>query len=301
MIIRLRRLRPSLLHAYLLRGNFYGAIAARAARVPAVVTSKRGLHRPAGAAERIAVAVANRFSDAILGNSPAVLDFYHRVESVPMERMVMIPSGIDTDRFSTANSTIENNLRRELGIDERPVVGAVTTFKEKKGFRTLFESFARVRRTVPGALLVVAGESALEGESARLAAELDITASLRLLGRRSDMPEILGAFDVFVLPSESEGMSNALLEAMAMGLPCVATAVGGNPTVIEDGISGFLVAPGDASGMAIQVRALFDDEARRKNVGSAARLRVVSKFSALSMVSQFEALYTRLCGQGGAQ
>jgi glycosyltransferase involved in cell wall biosynthesis len=287
----LRRSRPAVVHGYLLRANFYGALAARAAGVPVVVTSKRGLHRPSGRAERFAVAVSNRLSDAMTGNSPAVLDFTREVEPAVKEPMQMIPSGIDTDLFDPHTA---GDSRAEIGLGARPVVGTAITWRPRKGFRMLFEAFARILRAHPDARLVIAGEGEWAPDPAVLADSLGIRDAVVLLGKRTDMPRVLGTLDVFVLPSESEGMSNALLEAMAMARPCVATAVGGNPHVIGEGGSGFLVEYPDAPALAERVNALLADGALRTRVGAAARERVMGAFSARSMVRQMESLYDRL-------
>ena len=108
------------------------------------------------------------------------------------------------------------------------------------------------------------------------------------------MPQVLSTFDVFILPSESEGMSNALLEAMAMELPSVATAVGGNTTVIEDGVSGLLVDSGDSKAMAGRVIDLLADSEQARRIGRAGRRRVLDHYSAASMARQMEKLYDGL-------
>ena len=234
MVAALRRIRPAVVHAYLLRGNFFAALAARLARVAVVVTSKRGLHEPRGVAERFAVALSNRLSDVITGNAPAVLDFTRAIEPAANRPLEMIPSGIDTDRFDPAAT---RSLRDELGLGDAPVVGTAITWRPRKGFRMLFEAFATVRAALPAARLLVAGEAEWADDPGALADELGIRDAVALLGRRSDMPRVLATIDVFVLPSESEGMSNALLEAMAMARPSVATSVGGNSLVIVDGRS----------------------------------------------------------------
>jgi len=292
MVSALRRARPAVVHGYLLRGNFYGALAGRAAGVPVIVTSKRGLHRPTGRAERFAVAVSNRLSDMITGNSPAVLDFTRDVESRVKEPMEMIPSGIDTDLFDPRQA---GDLRVDLRLGTDPVVGTAITWRPRKGFRLLLEAFARVRADHPNARLLIAGEAEWAAEPQALADRLGIRDAVVLLGKRTDMPRVLGTLDVFVLPSESEGMSNALLEAMAMARPCVATAVGGNPHVVgEDGTNGFLVGYPDSAALAERVGALLADPALGARVGAAARERVVAGFSARSMVRQMENLYDRL-------
>jgi len=297
---RMRRalgaLRPSVVHGYLLRGNFYGALTARLARVPVVVTSKRGLHAPAGAAERFAVRASNAMSATITGNSPAVLDFTRAEEGPVSTPMEMIPSGIDIARFDPACS---EGLRRELGLGDEPVFGTAITWRPRKGFRMLFEAFAEIRRQLPRARLLIAGVDSWSGDPEALARELGLVDAITLLGRRDDMPAVLATLDVFVLPSESEGMSNAILEAMAMGLPVVATAVGGNPVVLDEGVSGHLVDYPDSAALAERVAALLGDPGRRAEMGKAARARVVADYSAASMVRQIEDLYARLLASRG--
>jgi glycosyltransferase involved in cell wall biosynthesis len=291
----LKVLGPSIVHGYLLRGNFFAAVAGRAAGVPVVVTSKRGLHAPAGGAERFAVAVSNRLSDVVTGNSPAVLEFTREAEHAPSLPMEMIPSGIDTARFDPA---VARSLRDELGLGNAPVVGTAITFRPRKGFGLLFEAFAVVRRRIPDARLLIAGVDAYEPAPEALARELGILDAITLLGRRSDMPDVLPVFDVFVLPSQSEGMSNAILEAMAMRVPVVATAVGGAPLVIDEGRTGFLVDYPDSATLAERLCRLLPDPELRSRIGAAARETVLKRYSATVMVRAMEGLYDRLLARG---
>jgi L-malate glycosyltransferase len=292
----MRELDPVVVHGYLLRGNFYGALAGRLAGVPAVVTSKRGLHEPAGLAETLAVQLSNRLSHAVTGNSLEVLEFTRRVEGDFRAPMTMIPSGIDTDRFDPdrIGGWPRGSLREALGIGKSPVVGTAITFRPRKGFRMLFEAMAEIRRRIPDAHLVIAGADEMSSEARALAESLDLVRSVHLLGRRSDMPEVLSALDVFVLPSQSEGMSNAILEAMALRLPVVATDVGGAREQIEEGRSGFLVRYPDSAALADRVSRLLEDPTLREQVGGAARDRVALRYSAAGMVRQIEDLYATL-------
>lgn len=296
MVQALREIRPGVVHGYLLRGNFYGALAGRIARVPVVVTSKRGLHEPAGVAEKISVKVSGHLSDTVTGNSPQVLEFTRQVEGPPKKPMAMIPSGIDTARFDpeAVGAGVGKALRAALGIGDAPVVGTAITFRPRKGFRMLFEAMAELRRSVPDARVLIAGADEMPPEPAELARSLGLGGAIHLLGKRSDMPEVLSAFDLFALPSQSEGMSNAILEAMAMKLPVVVTAVGGAPLVVEEGRSGFLVDYPDSGAMADRIARLFADDALRVKVGEAARDRVVAAFSSAGMVRQMEDLYGTL-------
>ncbi len=296
MVRAMRELRPAVVHGYLLRGNFYGAVAGRLAGVPAVVTSKRGLHEPAGLAETVSVQISNRLSHAITGNSLEVLEFTKRVEGSFPAPMSMIPSGIDTDRFDPrrVGGWPRGSLREALGIGKSPVVGTAITFRPRKGFRMLFEAMAEIRVRLPDAQLLIAGADEMSPEARSLAENLGLVRAIHLLGRRSDMPEVLSALDVFVLPSESEGMSNAILEAMAMRLPVVATDVGGAREQMEEGRSGFLVGYPDSRALADKVTRLLEDPALRERVGAAARERVVELYSAAGMVGQIEDLYATL-------
>jgi glycosyltransferase involved in cell wall biosynthesis len=296
MVRAMRELRPVVVHGYLLRGNFYGAVAGRLAGVPAVVTSKRGLHEPAGVAETVSVRVSNRLSHAVTGNSLEVLEFTRRVEGSFPAPMTMIPSGIDTDRFDPrrVGGWPRGTLREALGLGKAPVVGTAITFRPRKGFRMLFEAMAEIRRRVPDARLVIAGADEMSPEARDLAASLDLLRSVHVIGRRGDMPEVLSALDVFVLPSESEGMSNAILEAMAMRLPVVATDVGGAREQLEEGRSGYLVSYPDSAALATKVTRLLEDPALRESVGAAARERVTRRYSAAGMVRQIEDLYASL-------
>ena len=149
------------------------------------------------------------------------------------------------------------------------------------------------------ATVVVVGDGPLREELAREAARLGIAPHVQLLGDLADVRFALEALDVFVLPSRTEGMSNALLEAMAMGLPVVATAVGGTPEVIGDGQTGLLVATDDPSAIAAAITRLLDDPATAARLGAAARQTVEEKFGAKSMVRQLEAVYAAVASSDG--
>lgn len=294
MVRFLRRRKVDIVHGYLLRGNFYGAVAATVGRVPVVITSKRGLHVPVGIFERGAVAVSNRLSTVITGNSPAVIDFTRKTENPGRGALEMIPSGIDPERFRPRR---EQSLREELGLVGRPVLGTAITFRPRKGYAMLFRVFARLRERVPELVLAIAGVEHHSEASAALAKRLGIGDAVVLLGKRSDMPAVHNCFDVFVLPSESEGMSNAVLEAMSSGVPIVATRTGGNALVTGDGAAGYIVDYEDDLAMAERIEALFADDELRAKLGAEGRRRVLASYSSRAMVASMESLYQRLIGR----
>ena len=289
----MRRERIDIVHNYLLRANVVGTLAARAARVPLVLTSKRGCHERRGL-ELIGARLSNRLADCVTANANAVRAFVHDNEGCPLEKMVVIPSGIDTDRFAPLPA---GDYKTRLGLPpDAPVIGAVTRMRVRKGVEEFLRAVAVVRRQRPALRAVVAGEVELDDELRALVEANGLRDHLHLLGRRSDMPEVLSAFDVFTLSSHDEGMSNAILEAMAMQRPVVATDVGGTGEVVQDGRTGFLVPARDPDALAAALERVLEQPVRAREMGARGRDVVVEGFSARAMVRQMEALYLRLFG-----
>ena len=162
--------------------------------------------------------------------------------------------------------------RDRLGVaDGEPVVGTVGNLTAKKDHATMLRAAAQVVPSRPELRLVLVGAGPLEGDLRRLARQLGIDERVAMLGSRDDVAELLAGFDAFVLSSRHEGLPIALLEAMAAGVACVATRVGGVPEVITDGVDGLLVEAGDPSALALAVARLLDDEELRVALGEQAR------------------------------
>jgi glycosyltransferase involved in cell wall biosynthesis len=287
----MRRERVDIVHNYLLRANVVGTVAARAARVPIVLTSKRGCHERQGL-ELAGARLSNWLADCVTTNAQAVRSFVHDNERCPLEKMVVIPSGIDTDRFAPLPPA---DFKARLGLpSDRPVVGIVTRMRVRKGVEEFLRAMAIVREQFPTACAVVVGEVALDDTLRPLVRELGLGPHLHLIGPRSDMPYVLSAFDVFVLSSHDEGMSNAILEAMAMQRPVVATDVGGTGEVIRDRHSGRLVPAKDPAPLAAAIAEILGSPAAAAVIGTRGRQEVVERFSARTMVREMENLYAHL-------
>jgi len=179
------------------------------------------------------------------------------------------------------------------------VVGVVTRMRVRKGVEEFLNAMITVRRRVPGTQAVIVGEVELDSELEALATTGGLRRDLHLLGRRTDMPEVYAAFDVFVLSSHDEGMSNAILEAMAMGLPVVATDVGGTGEVVRPQETGLLVPPRQPAPLADAISELLATPSRGVVMGVRGRQIVEAQFSARAMVRQMEDLYTTVLGQRG--
>jgi glycosyltransferase involved in cell wall biosynthesis len=295
-LIRLARFmrgaRIDVVHNYLLRANVVGTLAARLAGVPVVLTSKRGCHDRRGL-ELAAARISNRLADCVTANAEAVRAFVHENESCPLDKMVVIPSGTDTDRFAPLPPA---DYKARIGVpSDRPVVGIVTRQRVRKGVEEFLRAMAIVRDRVPAACAVVVGEVSLDAATLDLVRTLGLEGHLYLLGARADMAEVLSAFDLFVLSSHDEGMSNAILEAMAMRKPVVATDVGGTGEVVQAGRTGLLVPPKDPQPLAEAITQVLTAPADTvAAMGERGRAVVVERFSARAMVRQMEDLYAHL-------
>jgi glycosyltransferase involved in cell wall biosynthesis len=294
----LRRERVEVMHNYLLRANIVGTIAARLARVPVVLASKRGCHERRGV-ELAGAKLSNWLADRVTANAEAVRDFVHDNEGCPKDKMVVIPSGVDTDRFQPL---AEADYKPRLGLDpNRPVVGVVTRMRVRKGVEEVLRAMQLLRERFPGTQAANVGEITLDVELQRLVHGSGLGEDLHVLGRRTDMPEVFAAFDMFVLSSHDEGMSNAILEAMSMELPVVATDEGGTGEVVRHQKSGLLVPAKDPLPLADAMIELLSDPSRGRAMGRLGRQIVVDGFSARSMVRQMETLYVSLLRERGVR
>ena len=292
----LARRRPALVHSYLYGRHWIDALLVRLAGVPYVGARRNLAHWREGAVlarERW----RDRHSAAIVANSEAVAAVARR-EGAPPDRLVVIPNGVD---LPPANPGARARARAELGLGpaER-VIGSVGSLKAIKDPVTLLEAFARLTAAGAADRLVLVGAGPLLTELRDRAVALGCGDRLLLAGARVEPEALLAAFDVFALASRAEGFSNALVEAMAAGLPVVATRVGGNLEAVLAGETGELVPPGEVGEMTRALGALLGDPARAARLGTAARLRVAHRYSAAVMADAHAALYNRLLEPTGA-
>ena len=212
-------------------------------------------------------------------------------------RISVIHNGIDVTRFQSAG-TRDGALRAELGFDPLDrVVAVFARLNRLKGIEYFLEAAAQLARRHAGLKFLIVGDSISEEyrkELEAVAARLGLTDRVVFAGFRRDIPALLAEVTVSVLPSLSEGLSNVVLEGMAAGVPVVATSVGGTAEMIDDGRTGLLVPPADASAIARAVGTLLDDPALAARIGAAAKESVTAKFSLDAAVRETERIYERL-------
>lgn len=274
----------------------YASVAGRLARVAGHVYTAHG----AKTAGRRATRRFQRFGlvDDIVFVSADARRVSLAAGAVVDHRVHTIVNGIDVDAYARG-AAVRERVRGELGIpSSAPVAGIVARLTPAKDHVNLFDAFARLRDSHPEARCVVVGDGELRSDLERALHERGLAGRVMLVGRRDDVAEVLAALDVFVLSSSTEGLAVTLLEAMAAGLPVVATRVGGNPEVVDDARTGLLVPPRNAAALSAALARLFDDPAARRRMGDRGRERCRAQFGVATMVARYEGIYDQLLGKG---
>ena len=215
-----------------------------------------------------------------------------QVVGIPERKITRIHNGVDTRRFSMGH---RDAARKLLGLDTAAfVIGTVGRLDPVKDHTSLVQAFQSIARLEQPAYLLVVGNGPMREEIQAQAHRLEIDDRVKLLGERNDIPLVLQAFDLFALTSVAEGISNTILEAMASGLPVIATRVGGNPEVVEHNLTGQMVSAGDVRALTEVLQNYFYDAELRRAHGANARARVEQHFSLERMAARYADLYLRL-------
>ncbi len=294
-LVRLfRRERPHVVHTHTSKAGVLGRLAAWFARVPVVVHTPHG-HVFYGHFGRLASwlflqveRLLAPMSTKLIALTEAERD-EHLARAVGTSRQfAVVPSGIELSRFRNVEK------RRPSWFacsDEATVIGSVGWFTPVKGHAYLIEAFAKVRARVRNVFLVLVGNGRELENLMALSKRLELEQAIRFITDCQDVAQCLAGMDLYVQPSLNEGMGRALIEAMAAGLPVIATSVGGIPAVVEDRRNGLLVPPGDVQALAAALFALLDSPELARTLAAAAGRTVGERFGAGAMVEAIEAHY----------
>lgn len=275
-----------------------GCLAAHLANVPVNIHTDQGRFYPDNWKIRWTHRFMTRLRDQVISVSKELKDYLVNEVGLPPEKVTVIYNAVDTNAKSSSRNT--NALRYELGLSrDRLTIGIIARLVPVKDHGTLLKAAGRVLTAVPQARLLIVGDGPLRAELEALTKILRISDHVLFLGHRNDVPDLLALMDVVVLCSLHEGSSLTLLEAMAAGRAVVATAVGGNPELILDGVTGLLVPARSPEALADAVVTLLRDPALRASMGEAGRARVKKYFSIEAMVQSYENLYESLFKQKG--
>lgn len=285
-----RSQRVDLIHAHEFRANVYGAIVAKLCGVPLVGTVHGKNYYPDHVKRRMAYRWVSKTATMVAVSEDLRRFLQDRV-GVRRDRITRIYNGVDMPERLFREGVAQ--FRCNLGIQPSEfAIGIVGSLYPVKGHRHLFDAFRSVLTLHPKTKLLVVGQGDLESSLKQQALDLGIDRAVSFLGLRNDVPNILAALDLFVLPSLSEGLSVALLEAMSTGVPVVASRVGGNPEIVQDGQTGLLVSPENAQELAGRILEMMTHREKTKLFGERGREWVSQNFTTARMLGHYQDLYT---------
>ncbi len=288
----IKKIAPDIVHVHLFHASRFGALAAYLAGIKRILRTKHNVSDPSvrpGKKDRIWRALHKIILTRTVAVSKAIAN--------EIKTPYVIHNGIDTDYFDP--QAIDSNRRldwiQRLEAQDRPLIGIAARLTRQKGHRFLLKAFSELLPSHPDALMLIAGDGEERAALESLVLELGITGNVRFLGSVKDIRGFLSILDLFVHPSLFEGLGIAVIEAMSMELPIVATKVDGLLEMISDGTEGILVEPGNPMALALAMNRIMDDPELRQAMGRNARRRSVNQFSLKTMIDKYEELYLDLC------
>lgn len=288
LILYLVKQSPDIVHTYLDTANVFGVIAAKCAGVKRIMTSRRDLGVFRSRRMEILIGKLSNGVEKVVCVCKAAASESMRRENLNGNNLMVIHNGIKLDTFKSESRVISA---------EAPVFCNVAVpNRTEKGHSDLIAAFAIVLKSVPLARLRLVGDGWLLPVLRSQADSLGIAQNVEFYGKSLDVPSVMKDVTVFVIPSHSEGISNALLEAMAMGIPAVATDVGGNPDVVSDGVTGVLVEAKNPESIAQGMLNIIRDKSKLIDIGLAAQVVVKTEFNYAKMINAYDDLYSNSNG-----
>jgi sugar transferase (PEP-CTERM/EpsH1 system associated) len=282
-----------LMHSHEFATNVYASLLAKITGIPAVTTVHGKNYYGEKWRRRAAYRYAARHSTMVAVSHDMKRFLVERI-SIPPDKLRVIHNGIDLGRY--AEQQADRAIRKKLGIrDGQPVIGTIGNLFAVKGQVHLLRACRDVARVFPDLVLLIAGEGDQRGMLEKEASDIGMADRVKFLGFRDDVPSLLQAMDVFVLPSLSEGLPLSVLEALSLKKPVVASDVGGIPEIIENGVTGYLVPPENPEALAEKITLLLQNPERAAVIGQAGRRRVEEDFSLPRMIREHQSLYEEIC------
>lgn len=288
LAVHLRRRAVGLVHCFDFYSNIVGVPAARLARTPAVIASQRDMGDIRPRSQQLIHSLALGRATHILVNSEAIAARLTHLRAGREDRLGVIHNGVDLARFAPV-APLAN-------AEDLMTVGTLAMLRPEKGLVQLVEAAAIVARSAPRARFVIWGEGPLRSLLEARVRTLGLTRIVEMPGATRAPEKVLKQCHIFVVPSLSEACSNVALEAMATGLPVVATRVGGTPALVEDQRTGLLVPPGNAEALAQAILRLLEAPAVASAMGAQGRARALGEFGMDRMLERVDAFYCRALG-----
>ena len=292
LTVYLRRQRFDVMHSHDLWANLMGVPCAYLAGTRVIVSSQRDLgnlwwYTPI---RTKVIRQIHRLASQVIANSLAVKNFLVKQLRVPPQHVQIVRNGVDIQKFECVRAD-RRKLFPDLDDTTRLVITVANMHSLLKGHSDLIEAAKQICGEVPEIRFVLVGEGEKRPEIEQQVREAGLEKHFLFLGSRKDIPELLACAEISILPSRAEGLPNVILEAMAAGLPVVATRVGGTPEIIEDGASGLLVPPEDPCALAEAIQRLLRDRSMAARIGRTARERIRTSFSFERAAREIETVY----------
>jgi L-malate glycosyltransferase len=289
----LSRHKFDVVQTHFIDSNYAGILAAKLAGVKAIISTRRGMPYWRNTFELFLLRIMNRAVDVFVANSRWSASSYCAAEGIRSDKMKIIYNGINVADFPIDDETRAAS-RAQLGVDSSTrIVGIVANLRPIKRIDVFLRAAARIKSQSRNVRFIIVGEGEARNKLMALACDLGLQSDVTFMGQREDIPNLLSAFDIGVLTSQSESLSNSIIEYSAASLPVVCTDVGGAKETIVDGTTGYIVPPGDADMLADRIVRLLADPSL-KQMGAFGRERVQRLFSIGSMARQYEELYRQI-------
>ena len=281
-----------IVHTHLYRANTPGRIAAKLAQIPVVVANEHNVDEWKNFFQRSVDRALSRITDRIIAVSERVKKFYVEEVGIPPGRITVLYNGVDLERFDKKVNVMEK--RKELGLPLHSIiVGSVGRLHPQKNYFNFIKAISLIVKKFSRVHFLLVGGGPLKERLKRFSRTLGLEEKISFLGERKDIEEIYPVMDIFVLSSDREGFPITILEAMACGLPVVATRVGGVEEEVEEGKTAFLVPPANSEALAEAITKLISSPSLRKEMGKKGKERV-KLFRIEKMVERTEKLYREL-------
>lgn len=298
----LRQNNVNILHTHLFEPSVIGLLAGTLARTKMRVETRHYSDYHTRINKRWHVRLdqlCTRLSHGVIAVSQHTADHMISEEQAPAEKLHVVLNGIDFTRVKLSDNFDRKQVRQEFVADETLLLLIAARLHPEKGYEYLFEAVTKLKARCNGKIkLLVAGKGELLNHYQAMVRDLGCEDVVTFLGFRKDLPDLMAAVDLFVLPSVAEAFGLVLAEALYLGTPVVASRVGGIPEIVDEGIDGMLAPPANAEALADTITDLLESPTLRQRMIGAGREKVIGKFRFEDMVQSYEAIYQRLNTNG---
>ncbi len=294
LINRLKEIKPNIVITIFPTSYIIGVLAAKFAGVKKILSTRRDYGLWLNKKNKIPLKIANRYLSGIITNSRLVADLVIEKEKIPADMVDVIYNGIVTDQ-SRVNENELNDLSKKYKIpDNKKIIGILAGLRPMKNHQTLFQAAVKIKSTCSDIIYLIIGDGARRAELESMVKELGLPQEVFFLGWQQDIKKILSLFDLDVNCSGNEGLSNAIMEYMAYGVPCIVSDSGGNTELIEDQVNGLVFKTGDENELAEKILYLLDNKSIKEQFIKKSKEIINAQFAINTMVGHYENYFLKM-------